>query len=340
MVRSDDVTADNTVLSYNVADATIRSSAKAPSPTARTKAGSPASWTNSTRFEMPLVPRHLNPRSRRIVPRCRGFRRRKAQAVPAAGQWVLRRKSVRQSFCLSGFLLAAFAVSADGVRVRDLVMVAGARDNQLVGYGLVAGLAGEGDKDPIYTKQTMANMLQRYGINIPATTLSSKNVAVVMVTADIPAFIKPGARLDVQVSSMGDAKSLARRRAVADALARRGQQGLCRGARRRWPSAVSPPATAARGGATVTKNHPTTGTIINGALVEREIPATSCTTTSVELLLRDPDFTSAALHGRGHQRRVHQLAPTRWTPPPSGCGCPTARRRRRWISSRSWKTSR
>src|SRR5882757_5956205 len=97
---------------------------------------------------------------------------------------------------------------ATGVRVRDLAVVAGARDNQLVGYGLVAGLAGDGDKDPVYSKQTIANLLQRYGINIPPSTISSKNVAVVIVTADIPAFLKSGERLDVQVASMGDAKSL------------------------------------------------------------------------------------------------------------------------------------
>ncbi len=78
-------------------------------------------------------------------------------------------------------LLAARPGTADtGVRVRDLVMVAGARDNQLVGYGLVVGLAGDGDKDPIYAKQTLANLLQRFGLTVPATTLSSKNIAVVM----------------------------------------------------------------------------------------------------------------------------------------------------------------
>ncbi len=98
--------------------------------------------------------------------------------------------------------------SAGGVPVRDLVVISGARDNQLVGYGLVVGLAGEGDKDPIYTKQTIANILQRYGVNVPAATLSAKNIAVVLVTADIPAFAKPGTRLDVLVSSMGDAKTL------------------------------------------------------------------------------------------------------------------------------------
>src|ERR1700723_832360 len=90
------------------------------------------------------------------------------------------------------FLLAfAFNASADGVRLRDLVMIAGARDNQLVGFGLVAGLAGDGDKDPIYTQQTIANMLQRYGINVQSqlAQISAKNVAVVMVTADIAAFV-------------------------------------------------------------------------------------------------------------------------------------------------------
>ena len=110
-------------------------------------------------------------------------------------------------------------------------MVAGARDNQLVGYGLVVGLAGDGDKDQVYTQQSMANMLHRYGINVPAPTISAKNVAVVMVTADIPAFVKPGARIDVTSVFAGRCQIAHRRRAVADAVDRRGQQSLCRGAR-------------------------------------------------------------------------------------------------------------
>jgi len=195
---------------------------------------------------------------------------------------------------LSLILLAGiFSASASGVRVRDLVMVAGARDNQLVGYGLVAGLANDGDKDPTYTQQTIANMLQRYGINIPATTLSAKNVAVVMVTADIPAFIKPGQRLDVQVASMGDAKSL-----QGGVLL----QAPLLGADNKVYAVAQGPisvggftaGTGGGGGATVTKNHPTTATIIGGALVENEIPTEIVRDNSVELLLRDPDFTSAA----------------------------------------------
>jgi flagellar P-ring protein FlgI len=195
---------------------------------------------------------------------------------------------------LSLLLASALFVSAGGVRVRDLVVVSGARDNQLVGYGLVVGLAGDGDKDPIYTKQTIANVLQRYGINVPSTALSSKNVGVVLVTADIPAFIKPGTRLDVQVSSMGDAKSL-----QGGVLL---QTPLLGADNRVYAVAQGPMAvggfsvgTSGAGGANVTKNHPTVGTIINGALVEREIPATIVRDNSIELLLREPGFTSAAL---------------------------------------------
>ena len=177
--------------------------------------------------------------------------------------------------------------------MRDLVMVAGARDNQLVGYGLVAGLANDGDKDPIYTQQTIANMLQRYGINVAPTTLSAKNVAVVMITADIPAFVKPGQRLDVQVASMGDAKSL-----QGGVLL---QAPLLGADNKVYAVAQGPVSlggftagTGGGGGATVTKNHPTTATIIGGALVEKEIPTEIVHDNSVELLLRDPDFTSAS----------------------------------------------
>src|SRR6266545_3761020 len=92
-------------------------------------------------------------------------------------------------------LLASALPAAAGSRIKDLVMIAGARDNQLVGYGLVVGLAGEGDRNSVYTLQSIANMLQRFGVNVPAATATSKNVAAVMVTAELPAFAKPGGRL-------------------------------------------------------------------------------------------------------------------------------------------------
>ncbi len=185
------------------------------------------------------------------------------------------------------------AASATGSRIKDLVVVEGARDNQLVGYGLVAGLAGDGDKNPIYTVQSVANMLQRFGITVPATTLQSKNVGAVLVTADIPAFIKLGTRLDVQVASLGDAKSLQGGILIQTPLL--GADGKVY-AVAQGPLSVGgfTAGTGGGGGATVTKNHPTAAQIINGALVEREIPATIVHENSLELLLREPDFTSAA----------------------------------------------
>ncbi len=189
-----------------------------------------------------------------------------------------------------------FNVPADGVRLRDLVMIAGARDNQLVGFGLVAGLAGDGDKDPIYTQQTIANMLQRYGVNVQPVLaqISAKNVAVVMVTADIPAFVKQGSRIDVQVASIGDAKSLQGGVLLQTPLlgADNKVYAVAQGTLAVGGFSVG---TGGGGGATVTKNHPTVAQIINGAIVEREIPAQIVRDDTVELLLREPSFISVAL---------------------------------------------
>ena len=172
-------------------------------------------------------------------------------------------------------------------------MISGARDNQLVGYGLVVGLAGDGDKDQANTKQTVANMLMRFGVNIPAATLSAKNVAVVMVSADIPPFLKNGARIDVNVASISDAKSL--NGGVLLQTPMIGADGkvyaVAQGALVVGGFAVGD---GGAGGATVQKNHPTTAVIMNGALVEKEIPTQFVHDNSVELLLRDPSFGSAS----------------------------------------------
>jgi flagellar P-ring protein precursor FlgI len=191
---------------------------------------------------------------------------------------------------LASALAASPVLLAGGSRVKDIAVVAGARDNQLVGYGLVVGLAGNGDKNPVYTLQTMANILQRYGLTVPSATLSAKDVAAVMVTADIPAFKKAGTRLDVTVSAMGDSQTLQGGVLVQTPLI--GADGKV--------YAVAQGALSIGGisggtdAANVTKNHPTVGQIADGALVEREIPATIFCDNHVELLLREPDFTSAA----------------------------------------------
>jgi flagellar P-ring protein precursor FlgI len=180
-----------------------------------------------------------------------------------------------------------------GTRVKDLVMIAGARDNQLVGYGLVAGIAGDGDKNLVFTVQSIANLLQRYGITVPSATVQSKNVAAVMVTADIPAFVKPGARLDIQIASLGDAKTLQGGVLLQTPLL--GADGKVY-AVAQGPLSIGGffAGTGGGGGASVQKNHPTTAQIIGGAVVEKEIPATIVRDNFVDLLLREPDFTSAA----------------------------------------------
>src|SRR5208283_6052692 len=106
-------------------------------------------------------------------------------------------------------LIAAACVPMRASRIKDLTVIEGDRDNQLVGYGLVVGLAGAGDSNPNATMHSVANVLQRYGITVnPLQDVTAKNTAAVMVTADISAFLKSGARIDVTVASLGDAKAL------------------------------------------------------------------------------------------------------------------------------------
>lgn len=195
---------------------------------------------------------------------------------------------------ISVFLACALSVASFGARIKDLVLIEGGRDNQLVGYGLVIGLAGDGDSSTsFYTVQSIANALQRFGINVASSSVKSKNVAAVMITADIPPFLKPGQRIDVTVSSLGDAKSLQGGVLLqtpmlgADDTVYAVAQG---------PVAVGGflGGSEGPGGATVQKNHPTVGVISGGAIVEREIPMQIVNNGEMRLLLLNPDFTSAA----------------------------------------------
>src|SRR3982750_2812962 len=106
-------------------------------------------------------------------------------------------------FFLTVALFAPLLATAS--RVKDMTLVEGSRDNQIVGYGLVVGLAGDGDSNAAATLRSVANVLQRYGLSLNPTDIKAKNVAAVMITADIGAFLKPGAKIDVNVASMGDA---------------------------------------------------------------------------------------------------------------------------------------
>jgi len=202
-------------------------------------------------------------------------------------------RSARFFSLLCVLAVLAGALPASAARIKDITLLEGGRDNQLVGYGLVVGLAGDGDSNSNGVLHVVQNILQRYGITVGLTDLKSKNVAAVMVTADIAAFLKSGARLDVTVSSIGDAKALQGGVLLQTPLM--GADG------RTYAVAQGPIAIGGflggeggKGGATVQKNHPTVGAISNGAIVERAIPAQFVHDGMLRLLLANPDFNSAA----------------------------------------------
>jgi flagellar P-ring protein precursor FlgI len=191
-------------------------------------------------------------------------------------------------------LLLSFAICAaeqiHPVRIRDVADVEGIRENQLIGYGLVVGLAGTGDRQQTYfTVQTLANMLQRMGVQIPAGTAIIKNVAAVMVTAELPPFAQPGMKIDITVSSVGDAKSIEGGVLLLTAL--RGTDGQVY-AEAQGPLTTGGYSEAAAGNLREV-NYPTVGVIANGAIIERPVPVDIHSLRTVKFLLRQADFTAS-----------------------------------------------
>ena len=193
---------------------------------------------------------------------------------------------------LASCLLASGAASAG--RIKEVAAVEGVRSNQLTGFGLVIGLDGTGDQTTQmpYTTQTLSNYLQQLGITLPAdvlTRLQLKNVAAVLVTAQLPAFARPGQMVDVTVSSMGNAKSLKGGTLISTPL--RGADGeiyaLAQG------SLLIAGAGAAAGGSKVQINHLSAGRIPNGAQIERAVPTPLLEGTSIKLGLEASDFQTA-----------------------------------------------
>ena len=195
---------------------------------------------------------------------------------------------------LLALLLMALAPPASAqVRIKDIVDVEGVRENQLVGYGLVVGLNGTGDKlnDNIFTLESLVGMLERLGVNTrdQIANLTTKDVAAVMVTGELPAFARNGSRLDVTVSALGDATNLTGGiLLVTPLLAADGEvYAVAQGA-------LATGAIAARGsGASVTRGVPTSGRIANGATVEREVPFQLANAKALHLGLRNSDLTTA-----------------------------------------------
>jgi len=184
-----------------------------------------------------------------------------------------------------------FAPAYAAVRIKDVASVKGVRDNQIVGYGLVVGLQNTGDtlQNTPFTGQSLQSMMDRMGVNVRGVNLRTRNVASVMVTADLPPFAAKGTRIDVTVSSLGDAISLMGGTLLLTTLS--GVDGQVYSVAQ---GPISVTGFAAQGQAeTLTQGVPTTGHISNGATVEREIARRMGEDGPLTLELRNPDFTTA-----------------------------------------------
>jgi len=207
--------------------------------------------------------------------------RESAWSVPATGLAIL---------LIAAFWIAAAAGPAFGARIKDISNVSGMRTNQLVGYGLVVGLSGTGDKrGSEFTVQSIYNMLEKMGVRVDKDTLKPKNVAAVMVTAQMPVSAKAGSKLDVTVSSLGDSTSL-----LGGVLLITPMKGLDGEvyAISQGPLLIGG-VSAGGAGTTVTKNITTVGLIPGGANVERTVPFAFNDQTELTFNLNTPDFTTA-----------------------------------------------
>lgn len=224
-------------------------------------------------------------------------------------------------------ILLSLSSSFAAVRIKDIAAVKGVRDNQLIGYGLVVGLQGSGDsiQNAPFTGQSLQAMMDRMGVNVRGVNLRTRNVAAVMVTADLPPFAARGTRVDVTVSSMGDAISLMGGTLLLTTLA--GADGQTYAVAQ---GAVSVTGYAAQGQAeSLTQGVPTAGHISNGATVEREIVSAMGDGT-LSLELRNPDFATAVriadainayTFARYHRRAAAERSPNAVTltrPPQTG----------------------
>ena len=192
--------------------------------------------------------------------------------------------------CLLGRVASATDAASRQVLLRDITTIAGVRDNPLIGYGIVVGLHGTGDtQQTLFTTQTLANVMQRMGVQTTPATIRVANVAAVFVTASLPAFSRSGMKLDVTVSSIGDAKSLAGGVLLLTPL--RGPDGNV------YAAAQGPLTlggySAGSGGNVKLVNHSTVGLVPEGATVERDVVLDLSRFTTVSLMLRDPDFNAS-----------------------------------------------
>jgi flagellar P-ring protein precursor FlgI len=202
-------------------------------------------------------------------------------------------------------LLAFAASEVENVRLKDLVSIEGVRSNQLLGYGLVVGLAGTGDRQQtLFPAQSLANLLLQMGVSISPTLITVKNTAAVMVTATLPPFAQPGTTIDATVAAMGDAANLQGGLLVMTTL--RGINGQVFATAQ--GQVVTGGFVAGRSQTVQTVNHPTVGRIPNGASVEKTAPSPPLGNT-VRLQLNDADFTTSARIAAAVNRRFSAGTP-------------------------------
>ena len=207
----------------------------------------------------------------------------------------------------SGILLMP---DANAARIKDIADIKGVRQNQLVGYGLVVGLEGTGDSDDaLFTIQSLASLLEKMGVTVqPSDIEDVENVAAVMVTADLPPFASLGSRLDVLVSSIGDAENLQGGTLLFTPL--RAADGHVY-AVAQGPVSTGGFAVSGNSGDQVQKNFPTVGRVVGGALVEKELHSNFNQKNELTLALKDPDFTTASRVAQAINRAFYsQLART------------------------------
>jgi flagellar P-ring protein precursor FlgI len=202
---------------------------------------------------------------------------------------MFRRLALAVVLALAALSTGAASASAAS-RVKDIVDFEGIRENMLVGYGLVVGLNGTGDSlnKSIFTRESLIGMLERLGVNARDAALRTNNVAAVMVTATLPAFARQGSKVDVSVSTLGDAKSL-----LGGILLVTPMMGADGEVYAVAQGSVQTGFVAKGAAASVTKGVPTSGRVSNGAIVEREIAFEMASMPSVNLMLRNPDLTTA-----------------------------------------------
>ncbi len=204
-------------------------------------------------------------------------------------------------------LLAVMVLARAQTRIKDVATVEGARDNQLIGYGIVAGLDGQGDSDKQFTQQTIANLVRRFGLQVQPSDLTNKNVAAVMVTAKIPPFTRQGTKINVIVASMADAKSLQGGILLQTPLVA-GDGQVYAVAQGSVFLGGFDAGSGGQGGSTVTKNHTTSGVVTDGAIIENEIPTTVFSKGILEIVLRQGDFTSAVRMANAINDQIGKIA--------------------------------